>query len=115
MPGVQVLAVVLDADRVELGPEHGGVGDGQQVGPLGLERPVKGLDPGLVGGQRQRLAIARALVRKPRILLLDEATSGCDVETERAIFRTLKNSGITIVCVTHRELLADACDRILKM
>ena len=38
MPGVQGLAVVLDADRVELGPEYGGVGDGQQVRPLGLER-----------------------------------------------------------------------------
>lgn len=83
--------------------------------PMGLQTQI-GVDGSyLSGGQRQRLAIARALVRKPRILLLDEATSGCDVETERAIFRTLKNSGITIVCVTHRELLADACDRILKM
>lgn len=53
MPGVQALAVALDADRVELGPEYGGVGDGQQVGPLGLERPVEGLDPGLVGGSRR--------------------------------------------------------------
>lgn len=53
MSGVQALAVVLDADRVGLGGEYGGVGDGQQVGPLGLERPVEGLDPGLVGGSRR--------------------------------------------------------------
>ena len=53
MPGVQMLAVIVGADRVELGPEYGGVGDGQQVGPLGLERPVEGLDPGLAGGSRR--------------------------------------------------------------
>ena len=53
MPGVQTLAVVLDADRVELGGEYGGAGDDQQVGPLGLERPVEGLDPGLVSGSRR--------------------------------------------------------------
>mgnify|MGYP006934306627 CR=1 FL=1 len=38
MLGVQVLAVVLGTDRVELGLEYGGVGDGQQVGPLSLDR-----------------------------------------------------------------------------
>lgn len=54
MPGVQALAaVVLHADRVELGPDYGGVGDGRQVGPLGLERPAPGLDPGPVGGSRR--------------------------------------------------------------
>lgn len=57
MPGVQVLAVVLDADRVELGPEYGGVGDGQQVGSLGFDRPVEGADPGLVGGGRRVLEV----------------------------------------------------------
>ena len=83
--------------------------------PMGLQTQI-GVDGSyLSGGQKQRLAIARALVRKPRILLLDEATSGCDVETEESIFRSLKKSGITIVCVTHRESLANACDNILEM
>lgn len=83
--------------------------------PMGLYTQV-GVDGSyLSGGQKQRLAIARALVRKPRILLLDEATSGCDIETETSIFRALRNLGITIVCVTHREALANSCDRILEM
>jgi ATP-binding cassette, subfamily B, bacterial len=56
------------------------------------------------GGQRQRLAIARAIVRNPTILLLDEATSALDQTTERAITRTLNKvaQGRTVISVTHR-------------
>lgn len=55
------------------------------------------------GGQRQRLIIARALVRKPQILLLDEATSALDVESERLFTEALLRlpQDVTVVAVAH--------------
>lgn len=56
------------------------------------------------GGQRQRLAIARALVRKPRLLLLDDSTCALDAESERLLQEGLEQAarGITIIAITHR-------------
>lgn len=58
------------------------------------------------GGQRQRLSIARALVRKPKLLLLDESTSALDAESEKALAsgleKAVKDDGITVIAIAHR-------------
>jgi ATP-binding cassette subfamily C protein len=58
----------------------------------------------LSGGEQQRLALARALLRKPSVLILDEATSTRDSENERRIQGAIEalHGGITIVAITHR-------------
>jgi len=72
--------------------------------PEGYETRVLDEGSNFSGGQRQRLAIARALVRQPQLLILDEATSALDPVTEAAINETIKRLALnrTVISVTHR-------------
>ena len=72
--------------------------------PLGYDSQVGEGGRHLSVGQRQRLAIARAILRNPAILVLDEATSALDPTTEAAVFRTLAEvgRGRTVISATHR-------------
>ncbi len=81
--------------------------------PDGLNYHLGAGGRGVSEGQAQRLAIARALLRRAPVLLLDEATSGLDAATERQLLKNLKASGLmnTCILVTHRAESAAFCDR----
>ena len=81
--------------------------------PEGYNTKIGEGGSGLSGGQAQRIAIARALVRRPKMLILDEATSGLDGESARAIRGTiqrLRRQGVGILAITHDEEMMKVCN-----
>lgn len=66
--------------------------------------PIETKGANLSGGEKQRIIMARALVKHPRLLLLDEATAGVDSESEKVIIDNLKKSrqGMTTIIITHK-------------
>jgi ABC-type bacteriocin/lantibiotic exporter with double-glycine peptidase domain len=85
--------------------------------PNKLNHQITEQGQGLSAGQKQRLALARALLRKPKILILDEATSNLDVDTESKLLKTfqLLKQSMTIVAVTHRSSMLPMADQVIKL
>ena len=83
--------------------------------PMGYETLVGDMGSSLSGGQMQRIVLARALYRAPRILLLDEATSHLDEDNERAINEAIRRLPISRVIVAHRRSTLDMADRIVPI
>lgn len=85
--------------------------------PFGLDTVLEENASNISGGQRQRLAIARALLRNPSILVLDEATSALDTISERKLQEALKrfNPNMSIIMVAHRLNSIRNCDHILVL
>ncbi|MDN3026780.1 NHLP bacteriocin export ABC transporter permease/ATPase subunit [Streptomyces sp. S.PB5] len=82
--------------------------------PMGLHTIVSG-SGAVSGGQRQRLMIAQALIRRPRILFFDEATSALDNETQRTVIESTKALNATRVVIAHRLSTVLDADRVIVM
>lgn len=81
----------------------------------GVMTVLSGADAELSGGEAQRLALARALARNPKLLILDETTSALDPRTEADILQSLRASGAGILLITHRRRTAMMCDEAILM
>ncbi|MAO84738.1 MAG: hypothetical protein CMH50_12790 [Myxococcales bacterium] len=109
------------AENVDLGarfaPKTGVESTADLLAAVGLEGRGHEQPALMSGGERQRLAIARALRNQPEIILADEPTGNLDEETGRLVINLLgelgRGRGVASVWVTHEERLADAADRVL--
>ncbi len=112
---IMIGASWVDDERVELVARLAGVTDFTDRHPQGLDMPVGEGGQNLSGGQRQLVALARALLLFPKILILDEPSSGMDQTTERLLRDRLKkvSKDRTLIIATHRSSLLDLVDDIM--
>jgi NHLM bacteriocin system ABC transporter ATP-binding protein len=82
--------------------------------PMGLHTMISG-GGAISGGQRQRLMIAQALIRRPRILYFDEATSALDNETQRVVTESTRALSATRLVIAHRLTTVMDADRVIVM
>ena len=86
---------------------------------VGLGDRLDNLPAQLSGGEQQRVSIARALAKNPKLLLCDEPTGALDYNTGKAILKLLQNMcrerGMTVIVITHNQALAPMADRLIHI
>ena len=86
---------------------------------VGLEERMDNFPAQLSGGAQQRVSIARALAKNPKLLLCDEPTGALDYNTGKAILKLLqemcREKGMTVIVITHNSALAPMADRLIKI
>ena len=90
----------------------------QTLVKVGLEQRIKNFPAQLSGGEQQRVSIARALAKNPKLLLCDEPTGALDSRTGREVLSFLKQlnrEGDTVVLITHDNSIAVKADRIVRL
>ena len=86
---------------------------------VGLKDRMNAFPNELSGGEQQRVSIARALAKNPKLLLCDEPTGALDYNTGKSILKllqdTCRNNGMTVILITHNSAIAPMADRVIKI
>ncbi|WP_281532418.1 ABC transporter ATP-binding protein [Anaerocolumna aminovalerica] len=111
----------LNVDKnVKMGADLAGNRDYRKIiEAVGLSEKLYKFPSELSGGEQQRVSIARALAKKPKVMFLDEPTGALDEDTGRLVLdyicKMQKESGFAMVMVTHNGNIADMADTVVKM
>jgi putative ABC transport system ATP-binding protein len=86
---------------------------------VGLEDRINNFPAQLSGGEQQRVSIARALAKNPKLLLCDEPTGALDYNTGKSILKLLQDTcnekGMTVIVITHNQAITPMADRVIKI
>ena len=92
---------------------------GQVLADVGLADRASNFPAQLSGGEQQRVSIARALAKNPKLLLCDEPTGALDYNTGKAVLKLLQDTcrkkGVTVVVITHNQAITAMADRIITV
>jgi ATP-binding cassette, subfamily B, bacterial len=106
-----------DPSEIERAGQEAGLDELIRRLPEGYETKTGERGLALSAGERQRIALARALLRRPRVLILDEPTSALDIETEKLVASNLRRAlpSCTLIVITHRPALAALADCVIEI
>lgn len=106
-------------ENVQLSELPGGMKAEEALEKVGLEDRMNNFPSEMSGGEQQRVSIARAIVKNPKVLLCDEPTGALDSKTGKMIIELLmdinKNKDKIVVVVTHNSAIAEVADRVIKL
>lgn len=105
----------VDLERVTEVAKLAQVHDQIEAMPMGYESLIGDMGGALSGGEKQRIMLARALYRQPKILFVDEGTAHLDVETERRVNESLSKMNMTRVVIAHRPETIAYADEVLDL
>ena len=90
----------------------------ETLAKVGLSRRAANFPAQLSGGEQQRVSIARAIAKNPKLLLCDEPTGALDYQTGKQVLKLLQDTcrreGITVIVITHNSALAPMADRLIR-
>ena len=107
----------IDKERLKFAIKMASLDEKISELPMGLKTEVRNDGLRLSGGEKQRIALARAIYKNPNIYFMDESTSALDSNTEKKIINNMKEnfSSKTIILIAHRKTTIEACDKIINL